>query len=270
VASQRVGRGGGAVNGKIDPLSLRTVWRAAEQGGEADDQQHATDLEGAWGAFPLLFANFLAILAVSAAIFIQAGFVTRAEPGTRVDFLKRFSATGIDLLAFATILTRQLVVMIDDWRLRQSIVTTIEHAVADDPGARLSGVIYEQTAQGTGNVLATVNTVKDMQQAVAAAVRREVNLFVRCAITHDMAAAGSANLRPTVDLNGHFIDASVSTGGRMAETAEQVLSELVSRRKKFELRDVELVHLPSGPVIVATVSGARPPVPARIRYRRRR
>jgi len=230
--------------------------------------------EGAWGAFLLFFANFLAILAVSAAIFILSGFVTRAELGSRSDFVKRFAAAGIGLLAVAAILTRQLVVFIEDWRLRQSIVTTIEHSLADDPGARLSGVVYEQTARGAVNVLATVNTprsftpqaVRDMQQSVAAAAGREISLFVRCAITHDVAAAGSANLLPTVDLDGHFIDASVTTGVRMTETAEQVLRELVSRRKSFELRDVELVHLPAGPVIVATVSGARPPVPAQVGF----
>jgi len=230
--------------------------------------------EGAWGAFLLFFANFLAILAVSATIFILAGFVTRAELGSSTDFLKRFAAAGIGLLAVAAILTRQLVVMIDDWRLRQSIVATLEHSLADDPGARLSGVVYEQTAQGTVNVLATVNTprsftpqaVKDMQQTVAEAVRREINLFVRCAITHDVAAAGSANLLPSLDLNGHFINASVTPGVRMTETAEQVLRELVSVRKNFELRDVELVHLPTGPVIVATVLGARPPAPNQVSY----
>jgi uncharacterized hydrophobic protein (TIGR00271 family) len=105
--------------------------------------------QGAWGAFLLFFANFLAILAVSAAIFVLAGFVTRAELGTRADFLKRFSAGGIGLLAVAAILTRQLIVMIDDWRLKQSIVTTIEHALADDAGARLARVVYEQTPDGS-------------------------------------------------------------------------------------------------------------------------
>jgi len=230
--------------------------------------------EGAWGAFLLFFANFLAILAVSATIFILSGFVTRAELGTRTDVLKRFSAAGIGLLAVAAILTRQLVVMMDDWQLRQSIVATIQHVLADVPGARLARINYEQARQGPVNVLATVNTprsfspqaVNNMQQAVAKAVEREVNLFVRCAITHDVAAAGSANLLPTVDLNGRFIDASVTPRVRQTETAEQILRELVSRGRTFELEDVELLHLPSGPVIVATVSGAHPPVPSQVQY----
>lgn len=230
-------------------------------------------LDGAWGAFLLFFANFLTILAVAAAIFILAGFVTRAELGTRVDFLKRFAAAGIGLLAVAAILSRQLVITIDDWRLNQSIIATIEHALEDDPGARLSRVIYDQAADGSVNVLATVNTprsfspqkVKAMQQAISEKVNRQISLFVRCAITHDVAAAGSANLLPTVNLDGHFIAASVTANVRITETAEQTLRELVSHSQTFELEGVQLVHLPTGPVIVATVSGARPPVPSQVR-----
>ncbi|HRD89883.1 MAG TPA: DUF389 domain-containing protein [Accumulibacter sp.] len=230
-------------------------------------------LDGAWGAFLLFFANFLTILAVSAAIFILAGFVTRAEIGTRTDFLKRFAAAGIGLLAVAAILTRQLVTTIDDWRLNQSIVATIELSLAEDPGARLSRVIYDQAADGSVKVLATVNTprsfspqkVKAMQQAIAEKVNRQISLFVRCAITHDVAAAGSANLLPTVNLDGHFIAADVTANVRMAEIAEQTLRELVSHAQTFELEGVQLVHLPTGPVIVATVSGARPPVPSQVR-----
>lgn len=229
--------------------------------------------DGAWGAFLLFFANFLTILSVSAAIFILAGFVTRAEIGTRTDLLKRFAAAGIGLLAVAAILTRQLVVTIDDWRLNQSIVATIEHSLADDAGARLSRVIYDQAADGSVNVLATVNTprsfspqkVKAMQQAISEKVNRQISLFVRCAITQDVAAAGSANLLPTVTLNGDFIAANVTANVRMTETAEQTLRELVSRSQTFDLEGVQLVHLPTGPVIVATVSGARPPVPSQVR-----
>ena len=214
--------------------------------------------EGAWGAFLLFFANFLTILAVAAAIFILAGFVTRAELGTRIDFLKRFSAAGIGLLAVAAILTQQLVATIDDWRLKQSIVTTIEHALADDPGARLANVIYDQVSNGPVNVLATVNTprsfspikVKAMQQAISENVKRDINLFVRCLITHDVAAAGSANLLPTVNLDGKFVAASVTPNVRMTETAEQTLRELVSHGQTFDLQDVQLVQLPTGPAQV--------------------
>ena len=104
-----------------------------------------------------------------------------------------------------------------------------------------------------------------MQQAVSGKVNRQISLFVRCAITHDVAAAGSANLLPTVNLDGHFIAASVTANVRMTETAEQVLRELVSYRQAFELQDVQLVQLPTGPVIVATASGSRPPVSSQVK-----
>ena len=106
-----------------------------------------------------------------------------------------------------------------------------------------------------------------MQQAISEKVNRQISLFVRCAITQDVAAAGSANLLPTVNLDGHFIAANVTANVRMTETAEQTLRELlVTYGQTFELEGVQLIHLPIGPVIVATVSGARPPVPSQVRF----
>jgi len=229
---------------------------------------------GAWGAFLLFFANFLTILAIAAAIFILAGFVTRAELGTRVDFLKRFSVAGVGLLAVAAILTQQLVTTIDTWRLKKAIVNTIEQNLKDDPGVRLARVIYDKVTSSSLNVLATVNTprpisplrVKEIQKAISDEVHREINLFVRCSITYDVAPAGWANLLPAVNLDGKFVAMNVSPAVRMTETAEQVLREIVSRRQAFELQDVQLVQLPIGPVIVATVSGSSLPVPLQIKY----
>jgi len=229
---------------------------------------------GAWGAFLLFFANFLTILAIAAAIFILAGFVTRAELGTRVDFLKRFFVAGVGLLAVAAILTQQLVTTINTWRLKKAIVKTIEHNISDDPGVRLARVIYDKVTSGSVNVLATINTprpisplrVKEIQEAISEEVRRDINLFVRCSITYDVAPAGWANLLPAVNLDGKFVAMNVSPAVRMTETAEQVLREIVGRRQAFDLQDVQLFQLPMGPVIVATVSGSSLPVPLQIRY----
>lgn len=229
---------------------------------------------GAWGAFLLFFANFLTILAIAAAIFILAGFVTRAELGTRVDFLKRFSVAGVGLLAVAAVLTQQLVTTIDTWRLKKAIINSIEQNLKEDPGVRLAMVIYDNITSSSLNVLATVNTprpisplrVREIQQAISEEVHREINLFVRCSITYDVAPAGWANLLPEVNLDGKFVATNVSPALKMTEAAEQVLREIVSRREAFELQDVQLVQLPIGPVIVATVSGSSLPVPLQIKY----
>nr|WP_321468474.1 DUF389 domain-containing protein [uncultured Desulfobulbus sp.] len=229
---------------------------------------------GAWGAFLLFFANFLTILAIAAAVFILAGFVSQAELGTRIDFVKRFSVAGIGLLAVAAILTQQLITTINTWRLKKAIITTIEHNLKDDPGVRLAQVMYDQVKNGSLNVLATVNTprpisplrVKVIQEAISKGVHRDINLFMRCSITYDVAPAGWANLLPAVDLDGKFVAMNVSPSVQMTEVAEQVLRELVSFKQAFELQDVQLVQLPIGPVIVATISGASLPVPLQIKY----
>ena len=84
--------------------------------------------DGAWGAFLLFFANFLAILFVSAGVFVLAGFVTRDEIGSRTDWIKRFAAAGIGLLAVTALLTRQLVLLIEDWRTRTTIMQTLSRS----------------------------------------------------------------------------------------------------------------------------------------------
>ena len=57
--------------------------------------------QGAWGAFLLFAANFLAILVVSTVVFIVAGFVTRQEIGSFLKFIERFAAAGIGLVVVA-------------------------------------------------------------------------------------------------------------------------------------------------------------------------
>jgi uncharacterized hydrophobic protein (TIGR00271 family) len=228
--------------------------------------------DGAWGAFLLFFANFLAILAVSAGVFVAAGFVTREQLGTKTDWVKRFSAAGIGLLAVTALLTRQLEIMIEDWRTRNTIVTTLENQLAHQPGASLSGMLYREVSDGEISVLTTVltprvllpQTVKDIQDALHDALGRTVSLFVRCSITKGVSAAGSVSLLPQVDLNGRFVGGNRSQEVRITETAEQVLRQLVSTTRAFTVQDVELLQMPSGPVIVASVTGARPPVPLQV------
>jgi uncharacterized hydrophobic protein (TIGR00271 family) len=230
--------------------------------------------EGAWGAFLLFFANFLAILLVSAAVFVVAGFVTRQQLGSTADWAKRFSAAAIGLLAVTALLTRQLAITIDDWRTRNTIVSTLESELGREPGASLANVVYHEAGDLPLNVLATVltprvmlpQTVKEIQDALGTALGEAVALFVRCSITKEVTAAGSTELLPQVDLNGAFVDTDRSPEVKIAETAEQVLLQLVSATRAFTVRDVELLQMPSGPVVVASVEGARAPVALQVSY----
>jgi uncharacterized hydrophobic protein (TIGR00271 family) len=229
---------------------------------------------GAWGAFLLFFANFLAILAVSTTIFVASGFVTRRELGSKRDWIKRFSATAIGLLAVASLLTRQLVLMVEDWQTRKSIETTLESSLREEPGANLAEMVYEKGKSGSANVLAVIRTprvidplrVKTMEEALAQKLGRDITLFVRCTITKDVAAAGSVQLSPKLDMNGRFSTGETTEQARITETAEQVLRQLLSERQAFTLLEVNLYSLPSGRLIVASVQGARMPVPVEVAF----
>jgi len=51
---------------------------------------------------------------------------------------------------------------------------------------------------------------------------------------------------------------------RLLQQAEQVAREIVANRADIDLKDVELVNFPSGPVLVASIESPRPPNPANI------
>ena len=230
--------------------------------------------DGAWGAFLLFFANFLAILAVGAVTFNLAGFVSRAEFGSGRDLLRRFAATGIGLVAVATLLTRQLVVMIDDFRTRATLVATLEQQLEQLPNTSLSSLIYQPSASGNLDVLATIRApraispqnVKRYQERLGTVLGRTVSLFVRCTLSEDVAAVGSAALLPQIDLDGHFLMSDPSPDAKLMSAAEQLLRELVAIGQRYELLGTELTHMPSGPVIVASVKGAAALGPEEVAY----
>jgi len=51
---------------------------------------------------------------------------------------------------------------------------------------------------------------------------------------------------------------------RLLQQAEQVAREVMATRPDIVLKDIELVNLPTGPVIVVSIQSARPPGPERV------
>jgi hypothetical protein len=151
-----------------------------------------------------------------------------------------------------------------EFQTRTTLTTTLEELLESQPGASLASLVYE-AEPGTGlDVLAIVRTprafspqaVKGFQERLGEAVGRQVSLFVRCTLTQDVAAAGSLELLPSVDLDGHFLKVEPSPDARLVQTAEQLLLELVELDSRYALLGVELLHLPSGAVVVASLEGA--------------
>jgi uncharacterized hydrophobic protein (TIGR00271 family) len=227
--------------------------------------------QGAWGAFLLFFANVLAILAVAAVLFLIAGFVTWAEIGTVRGLVRRFTPAAIALVLVTALLTRYLVGMVNNIHTRRAITAVLDQELAHEPSTALFGVDFSRGKDGV-DVLAEVRTphvpapgrVKEIQDALGSRLGEPVRLFMRCNLTKDVTASGSTTLRPYLSLNGKVTTAPASPDMRLLQQAEQVAREVVATRPEIVLRDVELVNLPAGPVVVVSIASARPPSPARI------
>jgi uncharacterized membrane protein len=100
--------------------------------------------EGAWGAFLLFFANVLAILAVAGAMFLIAGFVTRAEIGSLRLLLRRFSVAGLGLALVGALLTKHLFTMVDDLRTERAIRETLDLELAQEPSTALVNIEFDR------------------------------------------------------------------------------------------------------------------------------
>jgi len=221
---------------------------------------------GAWGAFLLFFANFLAILAVAAVLFLVAGFVTRAEIGSVGGLARRFAAAAIGLLLVTVLLTNYLVGLVQNLRTQQAIQAVLDASLAQEANTALVSVDFSRRDGGL-DVLSTISSprvvepqlVKSLQDALAARLGEDVRLFVRCSVTQDVSATGSTSVRPYLSLNGRVTEAPLAPRMRLLQQAEQVAREVAPTRPGLNLHDIELVDLPSGPVFVISIESSRVP-----------
>jgi uncharacterized membrane protein len=224
--------------------------------------------QGAWGAFLLFFANVLAILGVAGAMFLIAGFVTRAEIGSFSGLVRRFSVAAIGLLVVTTLLTRHLVTIVQDLRTERAINETLDLELAEEPSTALVKVEFDRRSDGV-EVLSTVLTprvigperVERIQKALSQRLEQPVRLFMRCSLTKDVTATGSTNLRPYLSLDGTVTEAPLAPEMRLLQEAEQVAREVAGQRPEIALLDLDLVPLPTGPVLIVSVQTPRDPEP---------
>jgi len=227
--------------------------------------------QGAWGAFLLFFANVLAILAVAAVLFFIAGFVTWTEIGTVRGLAQRFAPAAIALLLVTALLTKYLVGVVENIHAQRAITAVLDQELAHEPSTALFGVDFSRGKDGI-DVLAEVRTphvprpgrVKEIQDVLGSRLGEPVRLFMRCNLTKDVTASGSTTLRPYLSLNGKVTTAPVSPDMRLLQQAEQVAREVVATRPDIVLKDVELVNLATGPVIVVSIESSRQPSPSQI------
>ena len=229
--------------------------------------------EGAWGAFLLFFANFLAILAVSAALFIVAGFVSREEMGSGLSVLKRFLAPVIGLILVTILLTNALVGIIAKNETTKAIEAILKKELSSERGASVENVIYENHHSGF-NILAYVTTprvlspqkIKEMQSIIDKKLNIRANLIMRCFITKDISSTGSTSGIVARNLDGEFISGKLHPNVKRIQIAEQVLREMLESYKGLylDLDNLDLVQLPNGAVVVASIQSGRTLTPLEV------
>jgi uncharacterized hydrophobic protein (TIGR00271 family) len=221
---------------------------------------------GAWGAFLLFFANFLAILMISALLFVVAGFVTRAEMGSGTQVARRFSVAMVSLLVVVVLLTQTLISVFGEVRTSKAIEAILTEELGRKPSTSLNQFKFKlHKAENSLDVLAAVKTpnaldpreVKAIEDRIEKALGYQTTLITSCILVKDVSAQGSSSAVVSTDLDGEFIAKNLPPRIVRFQLAEQVLREILQEHPGLTLGEFDLVELETGPVLLATIKGSR-------------
>ena len=224
--------------------------------------------DGAWGAFLLFFANFLAILAVSALMFIVAGFVKLEEVGSMSHILKRLSGPAIGLIFVTVLLTHALVGIVGERRTTKAIEGIIQKELSTEPATFIEKVIYKREGDRL-DILANVTTprvlspgkIKEVQNKLNHRLALKTNLIMRCHITKDISSTGSASGVVGRNLDGQFITTELHPRVKRLQIGEQVLREILEGYPGLSFDTLDLVQLGKEPILIARIHGSRTLIP---------
>jgi hypothetical protein len=115
----------------------------------------------------------------------------------------------------------------------------------------------------TPRVLAP-SKVQGIEEKLETALNGDVDLYIRCVLTRDVASTGAADLLVRQNLDGSIVRAETHPDVRIVEMAEQVVREYLARATRAAIDDVRMLRLSTGPVIIAEVRTVGPPVPEQV------
>ncbi|MFH1060165.1 MAG: DUF389 domain-containing protein [Pseudomonadota bacterium] len=225
-------------------------------------------LSGAWGAFLLFFANFLAILMVSSVAFIICGLAGETGRRERKKLVRHLAVASLGFVLVAGLLTNSLLSMISQKEREKTITGVFVAALSKEPNASLENVVFNQGGDKV-NVLATIRTpkvipperVSGLQQELGAALGCPVQLVVRSALAKDISPTGATSAVVPVGLGGGFITDKLDPDVLKEQLAEQALREILSDSPQYLLLDVDLLYIAGQPVVLASVQSSRALIP---------
>jgi uncharacterized hydrophobic protein (TIGR00271 family) len=219
---------------------------------------------GASGSFLLFLANLFSIILVSSVIFFLAGLSRKSLHDQARKVVGGFTVTIIGFVIVAVFLTNSLVRIVKERQLHRAIEESLTEHISRLSSASLDDMIYD-LEEGKLYIHATTRAstvfapdeVSTIQQAVSRDVRRPVVLIIRTVPFKDMSATGSIGQVIEQNLDGFFLDKTMTPKEVITRKAEQVLWEELSVRPGFEVMDVEFGQRLAGNSIIATVKSYR-------------
>jgi uncharacterized hydrophobic protein (TIGR00271 family) len=219
---------------------------------------------GAYGAFLLFVANFLAIMLVSSLAFLLTGLAGERGKLPARQLASRLLYTLLGFAVVTVVLTYSLMAMLEK-RTRDKVINQVfTEATRKAPVTALVRTLHKE-ADGTLYVLATVrtpkvikpNTVRNLQKQIHQKLGIPVHLVVRSALSKDISATGTTSEVVDPSLDGIFISKETAPYVRRLQLSEQTLREMFAQRPELLLMDVDLFHLSGEPVILASVQTPR-------------
>jgi uncharacterized hydrophobic protein (TIGR00271 family) len=220
--------------------------------------------DGAFGSFMLFFANFLSILLVASATFIAAGLTPQFQLKKDKNFVRSLVIAAVGFLVVAGFLTFSLVDIVKDRHLKESIKDVLSSEFDKLHSTSVDNYVYDVEdgklfilASVRSPVIMTPKAVKKLEDSFNDKIDMPIELIVRSIISKDVSAFGSANEVLSQNLDGFFLNKNLTPDQKMIRLSEQVILEKLSYWPRMRLMNVELINLPRGPTILATVTGFR-------------
>jgi hypothetical protein len=98
--------------------------------------------------------------------------------------------------------------------------------------------------------------IKEIEDRIANRLELKTRLIVRCDIVKDVSSTGSTSAVASENLDGEFITTNLSPKVKRIQLAEQAFLEILEDHPGLYLRDLDLIELEQGPVILATIQSS--------------
>jgi len=221
---------------------------------------------GAIGSFLLFLANFFSILLASSVIFFATSMHRRFEMGTRKKILRKFWVAIVSFAVIAVFFTFSLVELVQERYLNRTIHQVLAGKFSKIPGVDIEKILIQHDPELL-KVLATVQTssvlspgkVRDYEEEISGMFNLETKLIIRSVQARDIASTGATSQITAPDLDGDFLDESLSSSELKVMLAEQVLWEEFSHWPGFQVQGMDYQERTAGKFLIASIQCLYPP-----------